>query len=414
MSVEAGTRWLEAYQEVTVKHGRYVQGGGCTSVGAAGGFMQGGGFGSWSKRYGIAAASMLEAEVVTADGKLLVANGCQNQDLFWALRGGGGGTFGIVTRVTLQTHALPTYFGDVEGTIVAKNDAAFKELLERFLLFYRDRLSNEHWGEQVRVRRNNSLQISMVFEGMRASDAEQVWRPLRDWIERNRDAFTMKLQIFEVPGDRLWDYAFLKEHVPDAIERDERADQPGDRFWWAGDGEQVSAYWYAFQSRWVPLELFEGAKAKGFAATLFEASRHWSVGLHFNKAQAGASAEAVQRGRETSMNPAVYRAAALIIVAASGTGYPGVPGHEPDKAAGELAKAGVTAAMRVIRDATPGSGSYVNEADYFEPDWQQSFWGENYQQLLEAKRKYDPEGLFYCHHCVGSEGWSSDGMCRSR
>jgi hypothetical protein len=42
VSVEAGTRWLEAYQEVTVKHGRYVQGGGCTSVGAAGGFMQGG------------------------------------------------------------------------------------------------------------------------------------------------------------------------------------------------------------------------------------------------------------------------------------------------------------------------------------------------------------------------------------
>ncbi len=412
VSVEAGTRWLEAYQEVTVKHGRYVQGGGCTSVGAAGGFMQGGGFGSWSKKYGIAAASMLEAEVVTADGRQLVANACQNQDLFWALRGGGGGSFGIVSKVTLKTHALPNYFGDVEGSIVAKDDAAFKELLERFLLFYRDRLSNEHWGEQVRVRRNNSLQISMVFEGMRASDAEQVWRPLRDWVERNRDAFTMKLQIFEVPGDRLWDYAFLKEHVPDAIERDERADQPGDRFWWAGDGEQVSTYWYAYQSRWVPLELFEGAKAKDFAATLFEASRHWSVALHFNKAQAGASAEAVQRGRETSMNPAVHRAAALIIVAANGAGYPGVPGHEPDKAEGEVAKASVTAAMRVIRDATPGSGSYVNEADYFEPDWQQSFWGENYQRLLEIKRKYDPEGLFYCHHCVGSEGWSSDGMCR--
>jgi FAD/FMN-containing dehydrogenase len=222
----------------------------------------------------------------------------------------------------------------------------------------------------------------------------------------------MKLQIFEVPGDRLWDYAFLKEQVPDAIRRDERADQPGDRFWWAGDGEQVSTYWYAYQSRWVPLELFEGAKAKEFAAALFEASRHWSVALHFNKGQAGASAEAMQRGRETSMNPAVYRAAALIIVAASGSGLPGVPGHEPDKAEGEGAKAGVTAAMRVIRDATPGGGSYVNEADYFEPDWQQSFWGENYQRLLEIKRKYDPEGLFYCHHCVGSEGWSNDGMCR--
>jgi FAD/FMN-containing dehydrogenase len=315
--------------------------------------------------------------------------------------------------VTLKTHPLPSYFGGVDGSIVAKSDAAFKELLERFLLFYRDRLNNEHWGEQVRIRRNNSLTISMVFADLRKSDAEQVWQPPRDFVARNPDAFTMKLDTYEVPGNRLWDTAFLKEHAADAIQRDERAGEPGDRFWWAGDGDQVSAYWYAYQSRWVPIDLFEPANAKVFAAALFEASRHWSVAFHFNKAQAGASDDAVQRGSATAMNPAVFKAAALIIVAADGKGFPGVPGHEPDKAEGEKAKAGVTAAMKVIREATPGTGSYVNETDYFEPDWQQSFWGENYQRLLEVKRKYDPEGLFYCHHCVGSEGWSSDGMCRS-
>ena len=157
VTVGAGARWLEAYQAVTVHDGRYVQGGGCTSVGAAGGFMQGGGFGSWSKKYGIAAASLLEAEVVTAGGQVLVANACQNQDLFWALRGGGGGTFGVVTRVTLETHPLPNFFGALDGSVVAKDDASFKELLERFLVFYRENLSNEHWGETVRVRRKNSL-----------------------------------------------------------------------------------------------------------------------------------------------------------------------------------------------------------------------------------------------------------------
>src|SRR5215813_1689261 len=207
VTLEAGTRWLEAYQEVTVKHGRYVQGGGCTSVGAAGGFIQGGGFGSWSKKYGIAAASMLEAEVVTADGRLVLANACQNQDLFWALRGGGGGTFGIVTRVTLRTHPLPEFFGVVDGSIAATDDAAFKELLERFVAFYRENLSNEHWGEQVRVRRNNSLQLSMVFEGMTAKDAEKVWQPLRDWVERNPRSFTIKAAFFEIPAHRVWDRA---------------------------------------------------------------------------------------------------------------------------------------------------------------------------------------------------------------
>jgi len=402
VAVGAGTRWLEAYQEVTVKHGRYVQGGGCTSVGAAGGFMQGGGFGSWSKKYGIAAASMLEAEVVTADGKVLLANGCQNQDLFWALRGGGGGTYGVVTKVTLRTHPLPDFFGALSGTISAKDDAAFKELLERFLLFYRESLSNEHWGEQVRVKGDNSLELSLVFQGMTAKEAEQAWRPLRDFVEKNPDRFTMKAGAHEIPGNQMWNYSYLK-NLPGAVV----AGEPADRFWWAGDSDQVFIYWYAYQSRWAPLRLFEGANAKAFAAALFEASRHWSVGLHFNKGQAGASAEAVQRGRETSMNPAVFQAAALIIIAS------GAPAdRKPDKAEGEAEKASVAAAMKVLRDATPGAGSYVNETDYFEPDWQQSFWGENYQRLWDIKRKYDPEGLFFCHHCVGSELWSSDGMCK--
>ncbi len=53
--------------------------------------------------------------------------------------------------------------------------------------------------------------------------------------------------------------------------------------------------------------------------------------------------------------------------------------------------------------ATPGSGTYANEVDYFEPDWQNSFWGVNYSKLLSIKQKYDPDNVFTCHHCVGSE-----------
>jgi FAD/FMN-containing dehydrogenase len=113
------------------------------------------------------------------------------------------------------------------------------------------------------------------------------------------------------------------------------------------------------------------------------------------------------------MNPAVFKAAALVILGANAPGYPGVPGHEPDRSTGDAAKARVAAAMNTIREATPGAGSYVNETDYFEPNWQREFWGENYDRLSQIKRKYDPEGLFYCHHCVGSERWSSDGRCRS-
>ena len=68
VSLGAGCIWLDAYKAVTTGAGRYVQGGGCTTVGCAG-LIQGGGFGSHSKAYGTAAASLLEAEVVTADAQ---------------------------------------------------------------------------------------------------------------------------------------------------------------------------------------------------------------------------------------------------------------------------------------------------------------------------------------------------------
>ena len=67
------------------KAGRYVQGGGCATVGVAG-LVQSGGFGSFSKNYGTAAASLLEAEIVTADGAVRIANACSDPDLFWVSR----------------------------------------------------------------------------------------------------------------------------------------------------------------------------------------------------------------------------------------------------------------------------------------------------------------------------------------
>ncbi len=69
--------------------------------------------------------------------------------------------------------------------------------------------------------------------------------------------------------------------------------------------------------------------------------------------------------------------------------------------------------MKIIRDATPGAGSYVNETDYFQENWQREFWDENYPRLLAIKQKYEPAGLFSCHHCVGSERWPADGNCRN-
>src|SRR4029434_2521977 len=150
------------YHAVVTEGGRYVQGGGCATVGVAG-LIQSGGFGSFSKRYGMAAASLLQAEVVTADGVARIANACTNPELFWGLKGGGGGSLGVVTRLTLRTRELPESFGAVTATITAASGAAYQRLITRIIAFYADSLFNPHWGEQIVFQRDNTLALRLLF-----------------------------------------------------------------------------------------------------------------------------------------------------------------------------------------------------------------------------------------------------------
>jgi FAD/FMN-containing dehydrogenase len=62
----------------------------------------------------------------------------------------------------------------------------------------------------------------------------------------------------------------------------------------------------------------------------------------------------------------------------------------------------VSACIEALRAAAPGAGAYVNECDFFQPDWQRAFWGSNYPRLAAVKRRYDPSGLFTVHHGVGT------------
>jgi FAD/FMN-containing dehydrogenase len=390
VTVGAGARWSEAYQEVSIVHRRYVQGGGCTSVGVAGGFLQGGGYGSWSRKFGVAAASLLEAEVVTADGEIRIANACQNSDLFWALRGGGGGTFGVVTKVTLATYPLPASFGIVAGTIESPTPQAFRALVGEVMMFYRDQLANEHWGEHIELE-GQKLTFSLAFEGLDQAQAEAAWAPLRAWLAQHPEQVA-KFVVRAMPAELMWNAAMLHVVAPDAIRLDDHPDAPATQFWWAGDGFQVGAYWYAYQSRWIPQHLLGG---DALADALVEAAQKWSLQLHFNKALGGAAPEAIARSKETSVNPAVFDASALVIIGA-------LTGATPDPTKGAEQRDAVAAAMAPIKKLTPAA-SYVNETDYFEPDWQHSFWGTNYARLLSIKHAVDPTNLFVCHHCVGSE-----------
>jgi hypothetical protein len=65
-----------------------------------------------------------------------------------------------------------------------------------------------------------------------------------------------------------------------------------------------------------------------------------------------------------------------------------------------------------LRKAVADPGSYVAESNYFNRSWQTAFWGGRYPRLRATKDRYDPDGLFFVHHGVGSEDWSEDGFTR--
>lgn len=402
-SIGAGAIWSRVYDAATVKHGRYVQGGGCLTVGVAG-FIQGGGFGSLSKQFGTGAGNLLEAEVVTADGRIRTVSRYRDPDLFFALRGGGGGTFGVVTRVTQRTQPVPATIGAVLFSLQAKSDAAWRALVERIIGFYATSLFNPNWGEQLRFSPGRRLDIVMLCHSLDKNRIEAVWSPFTDWLHAHPQDYAFTSQppflALAVPGRSFWDPAFLGS-IPGLVLHDTRPGASPDNVFWATNLGETAQVLHAYQSAWIPAALLKKERQKTLVDALIAASSEWSIALHTNKGLAGGSREALAGAAETAMNPEVLDAFALLICSAEGLpAWPGIPGHEPDVAKGRRDAAAVARAMRPIRALAPGAGAYMAEADYFQRDWKQAYWGPHYARLAEIKRKYDPENLFHAHQTV--------------
>lgn len=101
-TIGAGARLTDVYDQLTLQ-GVAIPAGSCLSVGISG-LTLGGGFGIVDRAYGLTCDNLISAKVVTGAGELITCDENQHSDLFWALRGGGGGNFGIVSEFTFKTH----------------------------------------------------------------------------------------------------------------------------------------------------------------------------------------------------------------------------------------------------------------------------------------------------------------------
>jgi hypothetical protein len=256
----------------------------------------------------------------------------------------------------------------------------------------------------------------MGFQGLTRAEAQAIWQPFFDWLIAALPAdysFRLTPGLGAIPMRHAWDPAFLKAYAPGVVRDDDRPGAPDDNVFWAANVAEAGHFIHGYESVWLPQGLLAADRQETLCDALFAASRKRPVELHFQKGLAGGSPQAIAATRDTATNPKLLDAFALAILGGEGPpAYPGLTGHEPDLAVARKQAVECTEAIAVLRKIAPEGGTYFAESSFFEPGWQHSYWGANYQRLTEIKRKYDPDGLFFVHHGVGSEYWSSDGFTR--
>jgi hypothetical protein len=357
-------------------HGMDITGGYEESVGLAGGFAQGGGVGDFTARYGLMADNAVEFEVVTADGEVRVINECNDPDLFWAMRGGGGGTFAVLTKYRVQLYpSLPIHTYRVVVNI--SNSDALRALLT---LHAENQIA---WSNAL-VTGGTDYYFNKASFGIVHSNPDDGTK-LKEATMAFHDAVRNMTGISVIENDytTFEDYtAYTSFSIADA-----RATEP------AGISSLLS-------SRLMPRNLFASPSS---IASLVDAVLH---GIESAHSLISTSATQVvfetplsnpDTAHRTSAHPA-WRSALWHVINVAEWEQPLAP------AVLKKVSLGFLDMLEPAKMLTPGGGAYMNEASYREPEWQQTFFGENYARLLDIKRRYDPDHVFDCYKCVGWRG----------
>ncbi len=181
--VEAGAKW-GAVLGAAQAHGLAPLLGSSATVGVVG-YTLGGGLGWLARKYGLATDNVRSIDLVTADGRLLTASAAENSDLFWAMRGGGGG-FGVVTALEFDLVPVSTVFG---GTLLYPVELA-EEVIKRYVGWTMD--LPEEWTTSVKLA--NFPPVEMLPDFLRGKSfvmvhgcycgiPEEGEAYLKDWLD---------------------------------------------------------------------------------------------------------------------------------------------------------------------------------------------------------------------------------------
>ncbi|CAG8676904.1 595_t:CDS:2, partial [Acaulospora colombiana] len=358
------------------EHGVTVVGGASYSVGAAGGWILGGGHSSLSPQYGLGVDNVVQFEIVTPDGELRIVNAYKNKDLFWALRGGGPG-FGVLTKVTYKTHPAITSFVALNVNITYP-PSAYRELLKSYLLLLPTLSERNYSGyfwptmpvpEPTSANLTSFAILLFVYNSDDIPAANSTLKPFYDFLESEADAgrpLPVATQAYV-----LTNYMQL----------------------WPGPVDQVreNAGSNSIQgSRLLPASVFEEGNVDAFVDLVVQTPYF----PHFNFVAGG---KVQQPAPDSAAVHPSWRKAIIHFLWSAGWET-----DTPFEIRQQIRKA-LTQETQKLGALAPEAGAYVNEyvsillnnatntdilcrADINEPNWKETFWGSNYPRLAAIKK----------------------------
>ncbi|KAG2021372.1 FAD binding domain-containing protein [Coprinopsis cinerea AmutBmut pab1-1] len=375
ITLAAGVQWNEAYKAAH-EAGRTLVGGITAggSVGAAGGWVMGGGHSALSPTYGLGVDNVLQFTLLTSSGAHLTANTYSNPDLFWALRGGGGGTFGILTSVTYRTHpSAPLAVVELKMNLTSPEVA--QEMVEAYVRLHPG-VNDKGWGGYSQVF-PTYLQFVYISPGKTLVEANETFNSIFN-LARERSNYTAEITTQVYPSF----YAWFEERFG------------GERS--TGNVGRMAE----LSSRLLARSVVE--KDPGLVARLLLSMPNPS-GAPWATVAGGAVSQ--PDPDSAGLNPAWREAVAEVYFGEFWTE------NENDLETIERARERLINGTEILDPVSVNSAAYFNEAMLYEKDFKTTFFGSHYDRLKEIKNKFDPEDLFLVPLGVGSEDWDEDLLC---
>lgn len=362
----------------------HVVGDASPTVGVTGGWVQGGGHSFSSPAFGLGVDNVLKFTVVLADRTVVQASPCANPDLFWALRGGGGGTFGVVTSAVYKLYPKQTVTG-YEFDFRPRTNQGRIDLLTAFFTWVADVSTKASdvvvggypvlYGSSL----GGNLAGRLVINGTLAQ-AQKLLAPLK--IKIDTLVAQNATQTTSIMAEKASFLAWREELAVDPV------------------GTLANSV-----SRLIPTSLCAQPEKLVKVLTDYTVANPLFIGK-LKLVAGGAVSTANPDSKQTSVTPSWRDSCVHLMVSDLAQAVVTIvptnifASTQEDVAVKNQAVSAMGVALREV--AGSQRGAYFGESDYTESDWKQVFWGKaNYDTLLVIKRKLDLKGVLSCHHCVG-------------